>query len=84
MDRYRFQFEMIASYLTGFLTSGAGFGPIAAANSRSAAFGACTVAAAEKLVAEECDRHTEAVAKSKATTTNAKFNSRFMENLHSS
>jgi hypothetical protein len=57
VDRYRFQFEMIASYLTGFLISGVGFGPEAAANSRAAASGACgrsvaaVVAAASKAIA---------------------------------
>jgi hypothetical protein len=88
VDRFRFQFEIIASYLTGFWISGIGFGPVIAANSRAAAYGSYgrTAAAlvAEKSVAEECDRHTEAAAMSTATTTNAQFNSRFMENLHSS
>jgi hypothetical protein len=57
VDRYRFQFSMIASYLTGFLISGVGFGPIATANSRAAAFGGCgrmaaaVVAAASKAIA---------------------------------
>jgi hypothetical protein len=57
VDRYRFQFEIIASYLTGFLISGIGFGPIVAADSRSAAFGGCgrtaaaVVAAASKAIA---------------------------------
>jgi hypothetical protein len=59
VSRYRFQFEIIASYLTGFLVSGVGFGPIVAelANSGSAAFGACdcmvaaVVAAASKAIA---------------------------------
>jgi hypothetical protein len=85
VERYRFQFEIIASYLTGFLISGIGFGPIVAANSRSAAFGACTVAAVvtEKLVADECDRNAAVAAMSRATTTNAEFNNRFMESLHS-
>jgi hypothetical protein len=88
-DRCRFQFSMIASYLTGFLISGVGFGAIVAANSRAAASGAsgrmaaAVVAAAEKPVAE-CDRNAAVTAMSKATITNAEFNSRFMENLHSS
>jgi hypothetical protein len=38
---------------------------------------------AEKLVADECDRTPVAAAISRAMTTNAEFNSRFMENLHS-
>jgi hypothetical protein len=56
VDRYRFQFEIIASYLTGFLISGIGFGAIVTASSRSA-FGACgrtaaaVVAAASKAIA---------------------------------
>jgi hypothetical protein len=79
---------MIASYLTGFLISGIGFGAVVAANSRAAASGAsgrtAAVVVAEKPVADECDRNTEAAAMSKATTINAEFNSRFMENLHSS
>jgi hypothetical protein len=85
VDRYRFQFEIIASYLAGFLISGIGFGAIVAANSRAAASGASgRTVAAEKLVADECDRHAGVAAMSKAMTTNAEFNSRFMENLHSS
>jgi hypothetical protein len=71
VDRYRFQFSMIASYLAGFLISGIGFGPIATANSR-AALGACGRTAAAVVAAM-----------SKAMTTSAEFNSRFMENLHS-
>jgi hypothetical protein len=57
VERYRFQFEMIAWYLTGFLISGIGFGSIAPANSRSAAFGAggrivaAVVAAASTAIA---------------------------------
>jgi hypothetical protein len=73
MDRYRFQFSMIASYLTGFLISGVGFGAMTAANSRAAAFGACGRTAAAVVAAM-----------SKATTTNAEFNSRFMAKLRSS
>jgi NhaP-type Na+/H+ or K+/H+ antiporter len=88
VDRYRFQFEIIASYLTGFLISGIGFGAIVAANSRAAASGAsgrtavAVAVVAEKLVAEECDRNAAVAATSNATTTNAEFNSRFMEDLH--
>jgi hypothetical protein len=88
VDRYRFQFEIVASYLTGFLISGIGFGAIVAANSRAAASGAsgrtAVAVVAEKLVADECDRNAAVAAMSNATTTNAEFNSRFMENLHSS
>jgi hypothetical protein len=59
VDRYRFQFEIVASYLTGFLISGIGFGPLVAkpANSGPVAFGACgrtaaaVVAAASKAIA---------------------------------
>ena len=80
---------MIAWYLTGFLISGIGFGAIVAANSRSAAFGDCGRAVAapvvtEDIVAGECDRNAPVAAMSNATTTNAQFNSRFMESLHSS
>jgi hypothetical protein len=88
VDRCRFQFSMIASYLTGFLISGIGFGAIVAANSRAAASGAfgrtVAVGVAEKPVADECDRNAAVTAMSKATITNREFNSRFMENLHSS
>jgi hypothetical protein len=78
---------MIASYLTGFLISGIGFGAIVAANSRAAASGASgrtAAVVAEKPVADECDRSAAVTAMSKATITNREFNSRFMENLHSS
>jgi hypothetical protein len=78
---------MIAWYLTGFLISGIGFGPVVDANSCAAAFGACGCTAAvlaEKLMADECDRHAAVAAMSNATSTNAEFNSRFMESLHSS
>jgi hypothetical protein len=78
---------MTASYLTGFLISGIGFGAIVTANSRAAALGASgrTVAVvAGKPVADECDRNAAVAAMSKATITNAPFNSRFMESLHSS
>jgi hypothetical protein len=85
VERYRFQFEMIAWYLTGFLISGIGFGRIVPANSRSAVVGACTAPiVTEELVADECDRNAAVAAMSNATTTNAKFNSRFMESLDSS
>jgi hypothetical protein len=62
VERYRFQFKIIASYLTGFLVSSIGFGPIAAkpANSDSAAVGACGRTAAAVLAAA-----------SKAIATNA-------------
>jgi hypothetical protein len=53
VDRYRFQFEIMASYLTGFLISGIGFGPFVAkpASSGCAAFGACGRTAAAVVAA---------------------------------
>jgi hypothetical protein len=84
VDRYRFQFEMIASYLTGFFSSSTGFGAAVAANSSAAASGASGRTVAEKLVADECDRNAAVAAMSKAMIRNAQFNSRFMESLHSS
>jgi hypothetical protein len=53
VDRYRFQFEIIASYLTGFLITGIGFGPIVAkpASSGCAGFGGCGRRAAAVVAA---------------------------------
>jgi hypothetical protein len=61
VDRYRFQFEMIASYRTGFLISGVGFGPKATANWRSAAPGACGRTAAAVVAAASTAIATNAV-----------------------
>jgi hypothetical protein len=53
VDRYRFQFEIIAWYLTGFLISAIGFGAVVAkpANSGCAAVGACGRTAAAVVAA---------------------------------